>query len=31
MLIDFCFKPLILEPGAFGLFFNRLDDLWQQP
>ena len=29
MFIDFGFKSLILDPGAFSLFFNRLDHFRQ--
>ena len=29
MFIDFGFESLILDPGAFSLFFNRLDHFRQ--
>ena len=29
MFVDFGFEALILDPGAFSLFFNRFDDFWQ--
>ena len=29
MLVDFGFEALILDPGAFSLFFNRFDDFRQ--